>query len=77
MSIEAKKIEIIEAVLQMQDEEILASLITNIHSSYQGELKKNMNTILSVAGTLSVEDAEEMKQIIEEHFEKTDLNDWK
>ncbi len=32
MSIEAKKIEIIEAVLQMQDEGVLTSLINNIYS---------------------------------------------
>ncbi len=35
------------------------------------------DSLLSLAGSLTEDEADEMKQIIEDHFEKIDPNDWK
>ena len=76
MLTEVRKLQIIEALLKTEDENTLSAVEDIMHLK-NGHNENKSNRFDDLVGTISEEDAEEMKRIIEENFEKINENDWK
>jgi hypothetical protein len=72
---EAKKIHLIEAILKIEDDTILAEIETAINKSKLNIVgEKNFRAL---SGTWTNEEADEMKRIIENSCEQINIDDWK
>jgi len=74
MSTDTRKINIIEAVLKTEDEDVLSEVEKIINKS--SDQKKNVSAF-DFVGTLSKEDAELINKAIEEGCEQINPDDWK
>jgi len=74
MSTDTRKIQIIEAVLKTEDEDILSEVEKIVSKS--SEPKKKVSAF-DFVGTLSKEDADLMEKAIEEGCEQINPDDWK
>jgi hypothetical protein len=72
---EAKKIHLIEAILKIEDDTILAEIETAINKSKLNIVgEKNFRAL---SGTWTKKEADEMKKIIEDSCEQINIDDWK
>lgn len=78
MHTEARKLHIIEAVLKTDDDAVLQA-IESIVSNDMGirTAKGSKSRFSDLIGTITAEEAEAMKQTIEENFEQINPDDWK
>ncbi len=74
MVTDSRKIHIIEAVIDANDENLLAELEVVISHSRQGQKRPDA---LDFVGLISEEDAELMEKAIEEGCEQIHPDDWK
>ena len=78
MYIEARKINLIEAVLKVDNEATLIKLEEVIKTvSNKKAPKKNKLTIFDFAGIISDKEADDMNKIIKETCENINPDDWK
>jgi len=76
MYTEARKLHIIEAVLKTDDEVLLNNLEAVI-SKAAAAINKPKARFSELVGILTGDEAEAMKAVIEEQFEKINPDDWK
>jgi hypothetical protein len=72
---EAKKLHLIEEILKIENEEVLAEVETVINRSKLHAVGRK--SIKDFAGIWSEQEADEMKRIIEESCEQIHPDDWK
>lgn len=73
---EARKLNLIKAILKIENEAVLSAIETIVdHSADLSKLSKA--DFSDLLGSLSEEEAESMKKIIEENFERINPDDWK
>ncbi len=72
---EARKLHIIEAVLKTDNEATLEAIEMIVDKD--AALLKSKNKFSDLLGVLTTEEADAMKQTIEENFEKINPDDWK
>ena len=78
MYTEARKLQIIEAVLKTENEAVLAAMEIIVEKENNSKTNNSSKTKFSdLLGVLTNEEAESMKQTIEENFEKINPDDWK
>jgi len=78
MRTEARKLHIIEAVLKTENEAVLDAIETIVENDSTINIsKKSKVKFDDLLGVLTHEEAEAMKQTIEENFEKINPDDWK
>jgi hypothetical protein len=78
MQTEARKLHIIEAVLKTENDAVLKAIETIVENdSVISISKKPKSKFSDLLGVLTVEEAEAMKQTIEENFEKINPDDRK
>ncbi len=78
MYMEARKLYIIEAVLKTNNDAVLKALETIVEGDSALSISKKPKAKFSdLVGVLTHEEAEAMKQTIEENFEKINPDDWK
>jgi phage terminase large subunit len=73
---EARKLHLIQAILKIDNDAVLTAIETIVDQDVnidQG-FKANFSDLL---GVLSEEEAESMKKVIEENFERINPDDWK
>jgi hypothetical protein len=73
---EARKLHLIQAILKIDNDAVLTAIETIVDQDAnigQG-FKANFSDLL---GALSEEEAESMKKVIEENFERINPDDWK
>jgi hypothetical protein len=73
---EARKLYIIEAVLKTENDAILSAIETIVGDDSTMISQKPKPKFSDLLGVLSHEEAEAMKQSIEENFEKINPDDW-
>ena len=73
---EARKLHIIEAVLKTENEAVLTAIETIVDQN-NATGKRAKGRFSALLGICSNEEAESMKKIIEENFEKINPDDWK
>ena len=76
MHTDARKLQLIEAVLRTENEDVL-QVLENLVATELNESRSPKGTFTSSLGLLSKEEAEAMKQVIQENFEKVNPDDWK
>ncbi len=74
MNGEARKLHLIEEILKIEDEAVLAEVENLI--SRKGQVVKR-RSFMNFAGIRTAEEADEMKRIIEEGCEQIHPDDWK
>ena len=78
MYIEARKLHIIEAILKTRSEAILRAIENIVETNMAQEVNEKPKAKFSeLIGALTHEEAETMKQVVEENFEKINPDDWK
>ena len=78
MHTEARKLHIIEAVLKTEDDAVLQAIEAIVSNDMvTGTVGGSKSRFSDLIGTLTAEEAEAMKQIIEENFEQINPDDWK
>lgn len=65
-----KRKEIIESINKIDDEEALAQIQEYVHKFEDKKVKSNIHLLRELAGSLSPEEADNMKRIINEEFSK-------
>jgi hypothetical protein len=76
MNADVRKLHIIEAVLKTDDEGVLLAM-EKIVTYESSKPLASSNRFGDLVGMLTAEDAADMKEAIEEHFEKISADDWK
>lgn len=73
---EARKLHLIEAILKIENDAVLTAIETIVDQDAKGSeaTKSHFSDLL---GALSEEEAESMKRVIEENFERINPDDWK
>lgn len=78
MHTEARKLHIIEAVLKIDDDAVLQAMEIIVNNDFVINASKGSTSRFSdLMGTITFEEAEAMKQAIEENFEQINPDDWK
>ncbi|HXL55745.1 MAG TPA: hypothetical protein VN958_05780 [Chitinophagaceae bacterium] len=78
MYTEARKLHIIEAVLKTENDAVLEAIEMIVENDNTINISKKPKAKFSdLLGALTHEEAEAMKQAIEENFEKINPDDWK
>lgn len=75
MNGEARKLHLIEEILKIENDAVLQEVESVINRSKLEAVPRK--SIKDLAGTLSHEEAEEMKRVIEESCEQINPDDWK
>lgn len=76
MYTDSQKLQLIEAVLKTNDEKVLQELENLVAN--KGKMNQHeKGRFIASLGLLTNEEAEAMKQVIEENFEKVNPDDWK
>lgn len=76
MYTESRKLHLIEAILRTTNEATLEAIETLVDTA-TGVVTKPRQKFSDLLGVLTTEEAEAMKQTIEENFEKINPDDWK
>jgi HPt (histidine-containing phosphotransfer) domain-containing protein len=74
---EAKKLHLIEEILKIEDSSVLDEVEIIINRNKLHAITSNAKQLKAFAGIWSVEEAEEMKHIIEDSCEQINKDDWK
>jgi hypothetical protein len=77
MPTEAGKLHIIQAVLKTEDDAVLQAIETIINKDNPNNYISSKHGFSDLIGTITPEEAEEMKQTIEANFEQINPDDWK
>lgn len=72
---EAKKLQLIEEILKIEDEEVLAKVERAISDNFTNTTPRK--SFKSLAGVLSEEEVNRLEKIIEEGCEMIHPDDWK
>ncbi len=76
MIAESRKLHIIEAVLKTEDDALLKAIETIVGNN-NNLINQEKGKFSDLLGVLSSEEAEAMKRVIEESYEKINPDDWK
>lgn len=77
MQTEARKLHIIEAVLKTENDDLLRTVEIMFNNTSVAGPNKKSERFADLFGTITNEEAKEMKLTIEDNFEQINPDDWK